>query len=224
MFSLAKCCVVSAAFLLTSLNVAAGTVELLGRLIDPVIPNGYCEVGGHSADTDMVNRTKEAIGSSNRILLLFADCKELSEFRKGKRNVLDNYGQILAQTPKGQLRALKGVSRQEFVKKMAAQSDYIPDALQKAETRAKQYIPGYQRQESLGLLTADANGLYVGLLMTLTGDAGQPRPIVGIFGMTIVKDLVLSINIYQAYQATPDLRGLLSKQQNAMDKFVRANN
>lgn len=209
---------------LLSIGAEAGPVNLLGRPIEPVIPSGYCEVGGHPADTELVSRTREGIGTSNQILALFADCKELDDFRKGKKTMLDNYGQILAQTPKGQLRALKGVSRPEYIQKISAQSGYMPEAFKKAEARVRHYVPGFQSQENLGLLATDSNGLYVGLLMTMTDDTGRPRSIVGVVGMTLVKELSITINLYQAYKNTPDLRGLLARQQTAIASLVRANN
>lgn len=208
---------------LFSIGVEAATVNLLGRPIEVVIPTGYCEVGGHAADAELVKRTKEGIGNSNQILALFAECKELEDFRKGRRTMIDNYGQILAQTPKGQLRAMKGVSRSEYIQKISALSNYMPEAFKKAEARAKQYIPGYQSQENLGLISTDTNGLYMGILMTLTDNNGHPRQIVGVLGMTLVKELSISINLYQAYRSSPNLRGLLARQQSAMASFISAN-
>ena len=123
----------------------------------------------------------------------------------------------------GQLRAMKGVSLSEYIQKISALSNYMPEAFKKAEARAKQYNPGYQAQENLGLISTDANGLYMGILGTLTDDTGRPRQIVGVLGMTLVKELSISINFYQAYKKSPNLRGLLTRQQSAMASFVRAN-
>ena len=209
---------------LLSIGAEASPVTLLGRSIEPVIPSGYCAVGGHPADTELVSSTREGIGTSNQILALFADCKELDDFRKGRRTMLDNYGQILAQTPKGQLRALKGVSRPDYIQKMSSGQAGFTDAFKKAEARAKQYVRGYQSHENPGLHSTDSNGLYVGLLMTMTDHTGRPRPIVGVAGLTLVKELSFTINLYQAYRNTPDLRGLLARQQTAIASFVRANN
>ena len=214
----------SVAITLLSTGLEARPVNLLGRPIELVIPSGYCEAGGHPADTEWVSRTREGIGTSNQILAFFADCKELDDFRKGKRTTLDNYGNIFAQSPKGQLRALKGVSRLEYIQMISAQSGYMSESLKKAEVRVKQYIPEYQSHENLGLLATDSNGLYMGVLVTMTDDTGRPRSIVGVFGMTLVKELSISIGISQAYRNTPDLRGLLARQQTAIASLVRGNN
>lgn len=211
-------------FALFVLEAEAATVNLLGSSIEAAIPTGYCEVGAHPAEAEIVSRTREGIGNSNQILVMFADCKELADFRKGRRTMLDNYGQILAQTPKGQLHALKGVSRSEYIQKMSGQVKKFPESLKKAETRLKQFIPGLQLGENLGILSTDSNGLYVGLLMTMADDTGRPRPIIGVVGMTLVRELSITINLYRAYGNSPDLRGLLARQQSATASFVRVNN
>lgn len=201
----------------------AEPTTLLGRTIEAVIPTGYCEVGKHPADAELVRRTIEGIGDLNQVLVLFANCKELEEFRHGKRSFLNNYGQILVQKPKGQLRALKGVTRPEFISKMAGRADFS-ESLKKAEVRIRQFEPSYQSMENLGLLGTDANGLYIGLLLAMTGDTPQPRRIVGVVGMTLVKELPASVNLYQGYKASPDLAALLVRQKAAMNAFVQANN
>jgi len=88
-------------------DASAGSVTLLGQPIEIVIPPGYCEIGTHPADVEMVKFVREGIGTTNRVLALFAACGELEEFRTGKRKVIDNYGWILVQTSKGELRAYK---------------------------------------------------------------------------------------------------------------------
>ncbi|MFH1241537.1 MAG: hypothetical protein V1689_04165 [Pseudomonadota bacterium] len=210
-------------FAFFAVDAQAASVTLLGRSIEIVIPNGYCEAGNNPADAEMVRRVREGIGNSNQIIVMFADCRELGKFRRVKGFMLDNYGQILAQTPKGQLRAFKGVTRPEFIQKMGGKANFN-DAFKKADARLKQVVPSYQSGENLGLLSTDSNGLYIGVLSTITDDDGKPRTIVGVLGMTLVKELAISINLYQAYQKSPDLRGLLVRQQSAMAGFVRANN
>ncbi|GAO37771.1 hypothetical protein SCT_3208 [Sulfuricella sp. T08] len=66
-----------------ALEAQATIVTVLGRQINVVIPTGYCEVGKHPADVELVRSTRDGIGNSNQILAMFADCRELDEFRKG---------------------------------------------------------------------------------------------------------------------------------------------
>ena len=208
---------------LLSLEAEAATVNLLGRSIEVVIPTGYCGLGPHPAEAEIVRRFREEIGNSNQILAMFADCKELEDSRKGRRTMLDNYGQIVAQTPKGQLRALKGISRTEYIQKLSGRTNDFSEAFKKGEARVQQFVPGLQLAENLGILSTDSNGLYAGVLMTMPDDAGRPRPIIGIVGMTLVKEMPITINLYQPYRNSPDLRGLLARQQSAIAILVRVN-
>lgn len=208
---------------LLALEAEAGTVNLLGRSIEAAIPAGYCEYGPHPAEAELVRRFREVIGNSNQILAMFADCKELEDFRKGRRAMLDNYGQIVAQSPKGQLRALKGMSRTEYIQKMSGRTYDFSEAFKKGEARAQQFVPGLQLAENLGILSADSNGLYTGVLMTVPDDAGRQRPVIGIVGMTLVKEMPITINLYQPYRNSPDLRALLARQQSAIAILVRVN-
>jgi hypothetical protein len=208
---------------LLAFEAEAATVNLLGRSIEAAIPTGYCEVGGHLAEAEIVSRIREGIGNSNQILAMFADCKELEDFRNGRRTMLDNYGQILAQTPKGQLRALKGLSRSEYIRKISGKTNDFTEAFKKAETRVKQIVPGLQLGENLGILSTDSNGIYVGLLMTMPDDTGRARSIIGIVGMTLVREMSITINLYQPFKNSTDLRGLLARQQSAIASLVRVN-
>ena len=213
---------------LLALEAEAATVNLLGRSIEVAIPTGYCEIGPHPAEAEIVSRTREAIGNSNQILAMFADCTEREDLRNGNRTMFDNYGLILAQTPNGQLRALKGVSRSEYIRvlsgKLGGKGTSIIEAMKKGETRIKQFDSGAHLDEYLGLLSTDSNGLHVGMLMTLSGDTGKQKPIAGVSGLTVVKEMSISINFYQAYKTSPDFRGLLTHTQSAIASLVRVNN
>ena len=204
-------------------DAAASPVNLSGRMIEAVIPTGYCEADAHPTVIKVMDRVGKTIGNSNQILAMFADCKELIELREGGRKMLDNYGLILAQTPKDKLLILKGVARSEYIKTVKGQVNYFPDAIKKAETRVKQFVPGLG-VENLGMLSADSNGIYIGLLMTMADETERPRATIAVMGMTLVREISITINIYQAYWNSPDLRGLLARQQAAMATFVRANN
>jgi len=204
-------------------NAEANSVTLLGRSIKTVIPKGYCEVGGSPDDGEIASRMKDAIGNANHIVVLFADCKEVSDYRKDKRKFLDNYGMILTQTPKGKISTLEGITRAQFLQKINDASGRISGSLRAAEAKLQDTAPGSTLTESLGILARDSNGIYLGLRMSLADDSGHTRPVVGVMGATLVKDIPFSINIYKAYKTSPNLGKLLSLQQSAMADFVRAN-
>ena len=201
----------------------AETVTLLNRTIELVLPEGYCQAGNHQAEAEMMNQMKAALGNTNQLLLAFANCKELSDLRKGKRSTLDNYGQFLAPTQKGQVRVLAGLPRSEYIKKIKEQAGHLPDAIKKAEARAKQFNPRLVSTENLGLLDTDPNGVYLGMLMAYKDNAGKSKPVSCILGMTLIKEIPVSINLYQAIKKSPDLQSILMRQKRSLADLVMAN-
>ncbi|MEI8171401.1 MAG: hypothetical protein WCG50_17150, partial [Rhodoferax sp.] len=77
---------------------SAGSVEILGRSIEISPPAGYCQIGGNPKDMEILNHAKEVLNAQNRLLMLFANCDELSNYRKNSSKSIDNYGWILATT------------------------------------------------------------------------------------------------------------------------------
>lgn len=201
-------------------------VILLDRAIEIPIPNGYCQVGKHPTDAEMLIRITEGLGNSNKILTMFANCKELEDFRRGKRMLLDNFGQILVPTPKGKLGAFEGFSRGKFIAKLSGSGvrESFDEGLKMGEARLKEIESSYQSVENLGSLGMDDNGLYTAIVLTMTDDTNQLRRILGITGTTLIKELPVSINIYQAYKGAPNLEALLAKQKSALSGIVKANN
>lgn len=202
----------------------AGSVNLLGHQIMLPIPPGYCEMGGHPADNELLRLGKESVGNSNELLVAFADCSELKELRNGKRVLLDHFGQILAQKSNGQLANFPGMARPLFLQKMSQRAGSTNEAMKNANTKLRQVTSGYTGFENLGILKVDENGMYVGLVLGMVTPSGQPRSLLGVSALTLIKEMSMSINLYQTYKGAPDLPGLLAAQQSAMAKFVKANN
>ena len=172
----------------------AESIDLLGNRFTFAVPSGYCSTSGDPLFAEWESRTRNAIGKDNRLLLMFANCKHLQEFRKGKRRVISDYGAFSVQTPKGILHTVTGATRPYVISSLIAKSD-TSGALKRAETRAQQYIPGYSN-ESLGWLDSDSNGAYMGMLMTMDDTPAKPIKITGVGGITMVKQLIFGINLW----------------------------
>jgi hypothetical protein len=199
-------------------------VMLLGQAIAVPIPAGYCELGQHLAEAAVVDRLRAGLGNTNTVLAVFADCAEAAELRRGARAGVDNYGQIMAPRPAGELRRFSGVPRAEYIRQLSARADGIlPGAMERGVERAQSFVPDTKFQESLGVLATDTNGLYFGVLMSAPYPDGEQKAVLGVVGMTLVKELPISINLYRAYKGAPELPELLARQRNALAGLVRAN-
>jgi hypothetical protein len=57
----------------------------------------------------------------------------------------------------------------------------------------------------------------------MTDETNQLRRILGITGRTLIKELPVSINMYQAYKGSPNVGALLARQKSALAAIVKAN-
>lgn len=205
-------------------SAAARHVEVLGESIAVPIPVGYCEVGSHPIEAEIVRRLSDGVGNTNLVLAVFADCAEAAEVRRGTRATFDNYGQVMVPTPDGKLRKFPDGSRAEYLDLIGVRAGRgLPGAVERGAERAKIFVPGLQVQESLGVLATDTNGLYFGFLASIPDTTGKQKSVLGITGMTLVKAVPVSVNVYRAYSKSPELQAQLAREREAVAGLVRAN-
>ena len=206
-------------------KLSGSNIERLVGSIEPVIPSGYCEFGKDPADDELAKRTADAIGDSNRILMLFANCTEIDEFRTRRRTTLDNFGQILVPTPKGKVVVFpQATTRSAYISRFGDQGN-IAAALAKAEVRLRGIIPSTVNPttENLGALGADANAGYVGAVLVTTDVPNRARHILLVMGVTLVKGLPVTVNLYRSSTDAEDLGALMALQRTEMGAIVNAN-
>ncbi len=199
---------------------SAGSVEILGRSIEISPPAGYCQIGGNPKDMEILNHAKEVLNAQNRLLMLFANCDELSNYRKNSSKSIDNYGWILATTQRGELREFKNENRRSFIEKMRTLD--FSQAFHDASEKHKEQFEGVKMPTS-GVLASDNNAVYVGALSTMGDLTGLSRKVSVVLALTFVKYMPFSINLYHAYKKSSDIPDLLIRQQSAAAEFVRAN-
>ena len=213
---------------LIALTAEAAAVNLAGRQIEVAIPAGYCQFGTRLVDIALARVILSEIGNDNQVLAYFANCEELDAYRHGDREALDNFGLVFAQTRNGnKLMPIPGKSRRDFIKEMGGV--IIPDVaevVKNGETQFKQALSKgripLDSQQAFHL-QADDNGAYFGIFGQVTDVHGERSNMLGVFGISLVKEMFLSIEIYQRFTSTPPLEDLLDRQQAAMAKLVEAN-
>jgi len=206
----------------------AATVTLAGRKIEVPVPAEYCQFGKRFIDVELARVILSEIGNDNQVLVFFANCDELDAYRHGKRAALDNFGLVFAQARKGgSPEPITGLSRQEFIKRNGGV--VVPNPADIVEIGESQHKLA-QARGNLSLLTqqpfrlqADQNGAYFGIFGHLGDGSGKSSIVLGVFGITLVKEMFLSIEIYQRFSASPPIEALLERQQAALAALVAAN-
>lgn len=213
--------------ILVSLGAEAATVNLAGRKVDVPIPDEYCQFGKRIVDIELARVLLSELGNDNQVLAFFADCDELDAYRHGSRASLDNFGLVFAQKRNGVVTPIPGRSRQEFVRETGgAIVANTADAVKAGESQARLMLTRgnltLQAQQPFRL-QADENGAYFGIAGEISDGPGKRSPVLGVLGITLVKELFLSIEIYQRFSSAPPVAVLLERQQAAMAKLITGN-
>lgn len=207
---------------LVSAACSAAPVVLGGKPINVLLPEGYCALDERPAEQRLINMTKAQMGTDVEVLVMFDDCKELAGLRAGKPGMMSDFGQITVQVKNGQPITVTAPSRSEYFRRIRTQIDGgIKTGLQQAEQRMKLDSTA---SGSLGVLGEDGNGLYSGLHISMQDELGGMRQMTGVVGITLVKDMVVGINLYHAFTGKETgLKQTLSRNRTAMARFVRGN-
>lgn len=206
----------------------AAPVNLAGRTIEIPIPAEYCQFGKRFIDVQLARMLLGELGNDNQVLAFFADCKELDAYRHGEKPALDNFGLIFAQKrPGGGPLVIAGRSREAFLKDMGGMP--VADVASVIKSAEAKYALAQARgklslqSEQPFRLQVDSNGAYFGIFGQLSDGRGQQSMVMGVLGITLVKELFLSIEIYRRFSAALPVEDLLERQSAAMEKLVTAN-
>lgn len=213
---------------MASLGARAAALDLAGRKIEVPIPAEYCPFGKRLVDIELARALLNELGNDNQVLAFFADCDELDAYRHRRRAALDNFGLVFAQKKNGNSPVpIKGRSRQEFIRDLGGVTISDPsDVVRLGEAHYKLALARGKlslRSQQPFHLQADGNGAYFGIVGQLTDSDGKLSNVLGVLGITLVKEMFLSIEIYQRIGAAPPIEELLDRQQAAMAKLVEAN-
>lgn len=204
----------------------AGTVSLLGAKVVLPVPKGYCPLTtAQAADKDLISRTERTVGVRNRLLLMFADCAQLKRYRS--RGIsLSNFGSYMA--PKSAKKPLK-MSRSRFTRLMGEQIEKQKDAIVKAQRQMTERLnkegnrAALAGNENLGLIHQDDSAAFMGLVQTWQAE-GSAKILVGaVTGLTLVRERVVSLNLYAPYKGKKSINALLTAQRANIERLIAAN-
>src|SRR5215467_5459882 len=161
-----------AALLAISCGASARDMKLGSVTVDLAAPRGYCElIDSNASDTRILQTIRTALGSENELLAMYADCTQLSDWRKGARQLLDDYVQYQT-TP-----ALKGATVEaagtikdacKSVRDMAGQSlnETVTELNKRISTTAS--TAKVNEVKFIGVAAEDDTACYAAMLQKLT--------------------------------------------------------
>jgi hypothetical protein len=216
-----------AAIIVSALSVAARGegeakhLDLAGRTVIIAPPNGSCALDPiNPRESQFIDYAARLQAGRNKLVLTFADCAELQEFRDGKRDRFAHHGIVLVSLQDGEVRPVD-MSRAELIESAARSIPSIDTGAMLAELRDKVTAAGGQAGisdlKSLGALDRNADAIYVGLLI------GGAVTQLAVTAITTLDDIPVSVTLYEPFDNSVDVTTLVAAQRFYLHDLVAMN-
>ena len=207
-------------------NALAGQANLGGVSIRLPPPAGFCEL---SASNDSDKRMITVLGdllqkSGNKLLAMSADCRQLSDWHTGKRQLLDDYAQYqtaiagMDKPPSETIAETCNTLREEGNKILANQ---LPDIKKRVETT----LSNIKMNETsfLGVLGENNEACYAGLIQKIHTEANTDKTQITVFAISTVKNRSVFTYRFTVYQNQQTVEATLNKIKIDIAALIVAN-
>lgn len=214
----------------TAFAALAKEVKIGDASIALTMPAGYCELDGkNAADTRVLTATEKLVaGGGNQLLAFSAECEQLSDWRAGKRRLLDNFAQY--QTRVSLIDKPLPVPPTEVVKQICAagrtQGEKIVSVLAPdIHARIEETLRRVKMNETrfLGVLDEDSTACYAALLQKLQTEIGTDKAQIAVFATTIVKGKFVYFYLFAPYAGAETVNATLTKVKSNVAALVGGN-
>jgi hypothetical protein len=219
------------AVLLAVLHVSvagATTVRIDELVLDVPMPGGHCMMNRNKAeDNGMIQSFEQANEGINDVLMVFAKCDQLDDWRTTTRPYLDDLGQVI--TPS----SLRGMTithpRDVYIKAVADNLKANDPAVQYADDIERRIDKAFEgtrldQMTSLGLIEYDKNGAYGGIIERIIADDGvTERTVATVYGITLVRGKVLGLHLVSIYDGPETVTDLVAQVKRSVQAMIDAN-
>ncbi len=193
-------------------------------------PSGQCELDpGQPSDARMLQITESTLASvGNRLLGFYADCKQLNDWRTGKRALLEDFAQY--QTAIAAMDAPAPAAPAEAIKQLCSQQREASEKMVTGiatdmKARIEEAVRGVQLNQvrSLGVVAEDASACYAALVQRFKAETGKDVTIMALFATTFVQGKLVLYYLYSPYRSAQTMTALLAKQKLNVAALLAAN-
>jgi hypothetical protein len=189
-------------------------------------PAGYCDIDPTKQSDRKFAQVVEAVRlSGNDMLGMSADCRELEDWRGGRRKLLEHMSQYQTQTsgraqPFG-VAAVKAGCEELRSKGEQINANVVPSVKENIAKAVKDVA--LHGQSSLGFLDEDPNGCYYGFLQKLKADTGKEVVQLNILFMASIKERMVFFYLLAPYENDSSLSQLLARDKGFVAALKSAN-
>jgi len=214
----------------------SGTFKVGSITVDAKVAEEYCPADvSHPFDKAWLDIQIKSNTNMNEVMGAFMLCDELAQFRRGTPINLSRWIILMSPTQGGNIaKPMPGISREQFIELMDAEIgkgiEIDIDALNKKTNNAASEVldnPDLQPitissdNTPTPLGTTDA-GAFMGLTMRIAAEDTTLK-VGAVVGMTMVKQYMVSINVYKLFDQPDTINQLLAEADTIIDDFVVRN-
>lgn len=207
----------------------AETFTLAGKTVVLEPPQGYCALdAARPQEAALIAFNEKMQQPRNHVIMQLTDCDELAEFRAGKRQNFDKYGQYFTPVSEGGVKRVTGYARADFVADAAKElpkldsGALVDEVTKKLHENAGTDVGGVK---FLGVLKQDDAGVYMGIAFgdLSVGSQSLASSSMGVVGLTLVNEVSVSLGLYRANVGPEAVPDLLAALEQTMASVVAAN-
>ena len=189
-------------------------------------PGGFCELDQSNASDKRLFTVLSGLleKSGNKLLVMSADCRQLADWRSGKRKLLDDYGQYQTQIegidkpPSETVAQTCTTLRNEGNKILANQ---LPDIKKRVEATMSNIKLNETR--FIGVLGEDKEACYAGLIQKIHTEANTDKTQITAFAITTIKDKSVFTYRFSVYRNAQTIDVVLGKIKGDVAALLTAN-
>jgi hypothetical protein len=210
-------------FALTTSSVMAGQATVGDASVTLPAPAGFCElVDNNPSDKRMITNVGQALANAgNQLLTMSADCQQLSDWRIGKRRLLDDYAQYqtssspaATETPSQTCATLRTQGEQIN----ESNKPRVKEAIEKVFDRVK-----LNESAFLGVLGEDPDACYAAVMTKIKTEAGPVKTQVSVFAVTVIKGNSVFAYRFAVYVDSSTVDAVLAKLKPTVAALLAAN-
>lgn len=218
---------------LLPLTLNAKTTSATHADFDLPEPPGMCVLEGKTeAEQLLVDFITMGNMGANEVITVFADCKQLEDFREEKRGDLTYYGSITIP----QTEEKYAGTRKEYIKEARAALDKQSELLgamgisrakeagDKTTDRMDLMGFGIEDAEFLGEVGASGETVQIGTVQTNKTPGGdEPKKVAGVATMSLIKGEQIVVNMHALYEGKDTIDALKTYSDSYYKKLIKAN-
>jgi hypothetical protein len=217
----------AAVFLATATAGAlAAQANIGGVSVNLPPPGGFCELSeSNDSDKRMITTLTGLLEKSgNKLLGMSADCKQLSDWHNGKRQLLDDYAQY--QTPIASMDKPPSETVAETCKTLRDEGNKIlANQMPDIKKRVESTLSKIKMNETsfLGVLREDADACYAGIIQKIHTEANTDKTQITVFAVSIVKNKSVFTYRFAVYRNAQTVDAVLGKTKADVTAMIAAN-